>query len=140
MRRYKRHQVNMGLTDLLGNGTWMVNVVGDPDWVKQAIDQAWFSISKTRGIWRVFLPYTEFFDVIGSTREPAAVATEHYIASVRSVLAQLGIHYRDQAGLGDIGLFRVKFQTRQQVNQFVLLMQMNGCKYIETARIMHGPR
>ena len=135
MRRYKRHQLQKEDT-LFGAP---INVVYDPDWVEQAIHEFWFTISKSKGIWRVYFPYVEVFDYLNADlcnkahtacREIEA-ACEQVDVKARSIWAPGIIHENE---IWPISI-KAKFQTKRQIEDFISIMSLKGYTYVPSRYI-----
>tara|TARA_B100000929_G_C15503335_1_gene418061 strand:- start:2406 stop:2828 length:423 start_codon:yes stop_codon:yes gene_type:complete len=135
MHKYRRYQVDKGFSDLFGE---QVRVIGDADWVTQAIRESWFSISKNRGTWWVYLPYTLVFDVPGHDETESSV--QHFYQTAREVFSIMNVRSQQRHDSdGYMDHFRARFQSRKQAEQFAFIMQLQGCRYIPHNQVRQGP-
>lgn len=135
MHKYKRYQVDKGFSDLFGE---QIRVIGDSDWVGQAIRESWFSISKSRGTWRVYLPYTLVFDVVGE--EETERSSRQFYAHAKEILTTMSVKWRKVfEDTGYMDYFCCRFSSWHQAEQFAFMMQLHGCRYIPPKRVRHGP-
>ncbi len=135
MHRYVRHRVDLGYSDLFGTE---VRVVGDYDWVEQAVSEAWFSISKTRGTWQVYLPYTIIFDVPG--REGCQENTFRFYQTAEQAFQEMQVPYSIRENSNGLYLeyYKARFRSWKHAEQFAMWMQLKGCTYVPAKRVRTG--
>lgn len=135
MHRYNRHQIEMEPCTLFDHE---IRVVGDHEWVEQAVNECWFSVSKTRGTWQVYSPYITISDLLGRESQ-----TERYVAwleSIESVAERMCLGSR---AIRDrhtgIKYFVIRFGSWRTVEQFVFMMGLEGYRYIPGSQARTGP-
>jgi hypothetical protein len=115
-----------------------VSVVGDAEWVEVAIREHWFSISKTRGTWQIYLPYPHIWDYMhhDEMTERARV----FYSTANSVLNRLDVKYRlTSNGHGEYTTYYVaRFGTWHQADKFAFMMGLEGFTYISAQYVKTG--
>lgn len=138
MHRYNRFQV-VRPHGMYGNfGHAEVEITKDPDWVKQAIQECWFSVSKTRGPWQVYLPYLDLLDILG--RERHNNRYQVWMKTVDSVADRMCLTVRSTRDrITGVNYFVIRFGTWSVAEQFVFLMGLEGYMYMPTSQAKNGP-
>lgn len=136
MYLYPRYRVDKGTCSLMGKD---VRVVGDYDWVEHAVQNASFSISKNRGVWRVYLPYTVLFDVLGASKENVYQNTQHFYDAAVQAFEQLNVKYFLSPDTDEyMRHYRARFGTWKKAERFAFLMQLQGHEYIPQKFVRTG--
>ena len=136
MHRYNRYQVELEPFSMFGGDP--VTVIGDAEWVAVAIREHWFSISKTRGTWQVYLPYAQIWDYMQS--EDMSERARLFYSTAHSVLNRLDVKHRLTGNRhGEYtSYFVARFGTWVQAEQFAFMMGLEGLTYISARYVKTG--
>lgn len=136
MHRYKRYQVSLDPVISYGGNT--IPVLGDAGWVAVAIREHWFSTSKTRGTWQIYLPYPRIWDYMHNNEmtERARV----FYSTANSVLNRLDVKYRLTSNRhGAYNAYYVaRFGAWHQAEKFAFMMALEGFRYIPARYVKTG--
>lgn len=109
------------------------NVLSDPDWVQDAVNNHWYSISKSKGIWWIYLPYLSCIDYLGfnQLRENSC----KYLDCVMQTCQQVDVKAKAITYEFDPPIVKAKFYTSRRIDDFISLMALNGYTYVPSKAI-----